>query len=110
MPTAFQPLLNISDDTHPPTLRTADTWGLSGTITHQYALRKSWVLLRFEQVTEFACSLCKQQKQARLVAVKGARVLWDHIYHKACQACYDQRNDALHRDMDLELATARLHC
>ncbi|KAI4611268.1 uncharacterized protein J4E87_010552 [Alternaria ethzedia] len=68
MPTDFQPLLNISDDTYP---RTAGTWGFSGTITHQYALRKRWILLRFEQVTEFACSLCKQQKQARLVAVKG---------------------------------------
>ena len=105
MPTAFQPLLNIPDDTYS---RTARTWGFSGTITHQYALRKSWILLRFEQVTEFACSLCKQQKQARLVAVKG--VLWDNILHKACQACYDQRNDALHRDMDLDQSTARLHC
>jgi len=108
MPTAFKTLLNISDDTYPPTLRTADTWGLSGTITHQYALRTSWILLRFEQVTEFVCSLCKQQKQARLVAVKG--VLWDNIHHKACQACYDERNAALHRDMDLEQCTARLHC
>ena len=60
MPTAFQPLLDISDDTYPPTLCRAGTWGLSGTITHQYALRKSWILLRFEEVTEFACSLCKQ--------------------------------------------------
>ena len=105
MSTAFQTLLKISDGTYP---RTAGTWGLSGTITHQYALRTSWILLRFEQVTEFACSLCKQQKQARLVAVKG--VLWDNIHHKACQACYDERNAALHRDMDLEQCTARLHC
>ena len=108
MPTAFQPLLNISDDTYRPTLRTAGTWGLSGTITHQYALRKSWTLLRFEQVTEFVCSKCEQQKQARLVAVKG--VLWEAIEHKACQACFDQRIAALRRDRDLELYTARLHC
>ena len=105
MPTDFQPLLNISDDTYP---RTAGTWGFSGTITHQYALRKRWILLRFEQVTEFACSLCKQQKQAHLVAVKG--VLWDDIALKSCKACFDERNAALLRDMDLEQSTARLHC
>ena len=108
MTTEFRKLLDIDNHSDPPTLRTAGTWGLSGNITHQYALCKGWTLLRFEQVTEFVCSKCKQQKQARLVAVKG--VLWEAIESKSCQACYDQRIAALRRDRDLELSTARLHC
>jgi len=75
----------------------------SGTITHQWAIRKGWTLFRFDPPTEFDCSLCKQEKTATLVAVKVLRP--NDMRVKSCQACFDQWSRAL--DPDIAIVAER---
>lgn len=98
MTTEFQNSLDVDNEFAPTTVAVEGTSGFLGTITHQWAIRKGWTLLRYEQAKGFACSLCKQQKMATLVAVKS--VLSDDISVKSCQACFDRWSKALDRDIE----------